>query len=365
MDDASDDIMNLTNDLLRLDFRTACRGAVRLSLAIAAVGAALASAAEVPMNSGHLKWNSRIVLEGGRIDAVAWLGEGVIVAGSRLPNPGRVFRSTDLGSTWHESVLDSASTERGPEITCITSDQSQNSYILTSESHVWKSTDRGATWRDLGMIPKVEGDYSAVHSYGLIVLRSGTLLASDTNHAGGHIHRSTDGGEHWGDCGAISSAGLYRLEQTRNGVLVNGWAGRVYQSLDDGRTWSDCGRLSTKPLYATVALDSGIVLQASEAGEVFRSTDEGRTWVQTAAIGDPADDFVDLGKGAVLLSTYLGKKELYLSRDAGLTWTTVGPIRTTVADDVLDHVIHADDNTDRWAIGTSVGGGIVRFHLQD
>lgn len=358
--------MNFSNDVLRLHFRSACRGAARLSLAIAvAVGALLASAAEVPMNSDHLKWDSRIVLEGGRIDAVAWLGEGVIVAGSRLPNPGWVFRSTDFGNTWHEAALDPASTERGPEITCIASDQSPHAYILTSESHVWKSTDRGANWRDLGMIPKVEADYSAVQSYGLIVLRSGTLLASDTNHAGGHIHRSTDGGETWDDCGAISSQGLYRLEQTRNGVLVNGWAGRVFQSLDDGRTWSDCGRLSKKPLYATVALDSGIVLQASEAGEIFRSMDDGRTWVKTAEIGDAADDFVDLGKGSVLLSTYLGKRELYLSRDAGLTWTAVGPIPTTIADDVLDHAIHAVDHTDRWGIGTSVGGGIVRFRLDD
>lgn len=358
--------MNFTYDASRLHFRPACRGAARSSLAIAlAVGASLAGAAEVPTNSDSLKWDSRIVLEGGRIDAVAWLGEGVVVAGSRLPNPGRVFRSTDFGNTWHESKLDPASTNGGPAITCIASDQSRNAYLLTSAAHVWKSTDRGVSWRDLGIIPKVEGVYSEVQSYGLIVLRSGTVLASDTNHAGGHIHRSTDGGETWEDCGKISSDKLYRLEQTRTGVLVNGWAGRIFQSLDDGRSWSDCGRLSNTPLYATVALDGGIVLQASEAGEIFRSTDDGLNWVKTADIGDAADDFVDLGKGSVLLSTYLGKKELYLSRDSGLTWTAVGPVRTTVAGDVLDHAIHAVDNTDRWGIGTSVAGGIVRFRLED
>lgn len=358
--------MNFINHALRLLFRPVCRGTVRSSLAIAlAVGASLAGAAEVPTNSNSLIWNSRIVLEGGRIDAVAWLGGGVVVAGSRTPNPGCLFRTTDFGNTWQEFKLDPASTNSGPVITCIASDQSRNAYVLTGASHVWKSTDRGVSWRDLGAIPKVEGVYSEVQSYGLIVLRSGTLLASDTNHAGGHIHRSTDGGKTWEDCGEISSDRLYRLEQTRNGVLVNGWAGRVFQSLDDGRTWSDCGRLSKTPLYATVAIEDGIVLQASEAGEVFRSTNDGLTWVKTADIGDAADDFVDLGKGTVLLSTYLGKKELYLSRDAGLTWTAIGPVPTSIAGDVLDHAIHAVDNTDRWGIGTSVAGGIVRFRLED
>lgn len=357
--------MNSTNDALRL-FPAACCGVGRSLLAIAlAVAASLAGAAEPPTNADSLKWNGRIALEGGRIDAVGWLGEGVIVAGSRLPNPGRVFRSTDFGNTWHESALDPASNDRGPAITCVASDQSQNAYILTSTSHVWKTTDRGASWRDLGTIPKVEGVYSEVQSYGLVVLRSGTLLASDTNHAGGHIHRSIDGGETWEDCGAISSDRLYRLEQTRNGVLVNGWAGRIFQSLDDGRTWSDRGRLSNSPLYATVALDGGVVLQASEAGEIFRSTDDGLNWVKTADIEDAADDFVDLGNGSVLLSTYLAKKELYLSRDAGLTWTAVGPIPTNIAGDVLDHAIHAIDKTERWGIGTSVAGGIMRFRLDD
>src|SRR5690606_954435 len=137
--------------------------------------------------------------------------------------------------------------------------------------------------------------------------------------------------------------------------------GRVFQSLDDGKTWSDCGQLSKTPLYATVALDGGIALQASEAGEIFRSTDDGRTWVKSAEIVDSADDFVDLGNGSVLLSTYVGKKVLYLSRDAGVTWTAIGPIPTNVPGDVLDHTVHAIDNTDHWAFGTSVFGGIVRF----
>ena len=106
-------------------------------------------------------------------------------------------------------------------------------------------------------------------------------------------------------------------------------------------------------------------MQASEAGEIFRSTDDGRTWVKTADVGDPADDFVDLGNGSVLLSTYLGKKELYLSRDAGLTWTSVGVVPTTVAGDVLDHAVHAVDDTGRWGFGTSVCGGVVRVRLDD
>jgi photosystem II stability/assembly factor-like uncharacterized protein len=307
-----------------------------------------------------LEWHSRVVLQGGRIDAVAWLGDGVVVAGSRSPHAGKLFRTTDLGQSWSETALDAKSPKRAPSVTCIASDRSATAYLLTSTAHVWKSTDRGATWLDLGRVLTGVMRGSSVQSYGLVVLPSGTVLVSDTNRAGGHVHRSADGGQTWEDCGEISSDRLYRFELTTDAVLVNGWAGRVFRSCDDGRSWSDQGRLSERPLYATLALHRGVVLQASGAGEVFRSSDAGQTWSKTADVNDPADDFADLGKGNVLLSTYSGKRALYLSHDSGLTWAEIGVLPTGVEGDVLDHAVSATDKNHTWMIGTSKLGALAR-----
>jgi photosystem II stability/assembly factor-like uncharacterized protein len=266
----------------------------------------IAAAEPLKTRAHGLEWTSQVVLEGGRIDAIAWLGEGAVVAGSRAPNPGRIFRSTDYGRTWTESLLDPAKPRSGPSVTCIASDQSEVAYLLTSEAHVWKSTDRSLTWKDLGRISHNPNLEPFTHSYGLVVLPSSTVLMSDTNPPGGHIFRSDDGGSTWNDLGAISTSALYRFEKTADGVLINGWAGHVYKSADDGRTWDDRGQLVSSPLYATETMFDQIALQASESGEVFRSTDNGNTWTKIVTIGDPADDFVLLGRQSVLLSTYEG-----------------------------------------------------------
>lgn len=312
-----------------------------------------------------LEWTSQIVLEGGRVDAIGWLGEGVVVAGSRAPNPGRLFRSTNFGRTWTESPLDPTKPRTGPSVTCIASDGSEIAYLLTSEAHVWKSLDRGVGWKDLGRISHNPNLEPFTHSYGLVVLPSSTVLMSDTNPTGGHIFRSEDGGETWNDLGAISTSALYRFEKGADGVLINGWAGHVYKSVDDGNTWLDRGQLTKSPLYATETLVDRIALQASEFGEVFRSTDNGDTWAKVTGIRDPADDFVLLGRQTSLLSTYDGRKSLYVSRDFGRVWENVGPVPTGIPDDVLDHAISVVEDGQLWGIGASKKGALLRFRAAE
>jgi photosystem II stability/assembly factor-like uncharacterized protein len=333
---------------------------VMLSLSMSATGAD-----PLQTRANGLEWTSQIVLEGGRIDAIAWLGEGVVAAGSRAPNPGRIFRSTDYGRTWTESLLDPAKPRNGPSVTCIASDRSEVAYLLTSEAHVWKSTDRGLTWKDLGRVSHNPNLEPFTHSYGLVVLRSSTVLMSDTNPPGGHIFRSEDGGQSWNDLGAISTSALYRFEEAADGVLINGWAGHVYKSVDDGKTWADCGQVAQSPLYATETLIDRIALQASESGEVFRSTDNGNTWEKVTGIRDPADDFVLLGRQTSLLSTYEGRKNLYVSRDFGRVWENIGPVPTGVSGDVLDHAISVVENAENWGIGASKQGALLRFRFAE
>lgn len=308
------------------------------------------------------RWEVHALIPGGRIDAIADLGDGVVVAGSRNPKPGHVFRSVDCGRTWTDlgNLLgDDPSTA---SVTCIASAGDGVAYLLTGDAHVWKTTDRGLTWTALGQVSDMPALEPFHHSYSIVVLTSGTVILSNTNPTGGHVFRSDDGGMNWADLGAISTGALYRFEKTSDGVLVNGWAGHVYKSTDDGRTWRSVqGRLAEKALYATQYLEHGVALQGGEDGRIFRSTDHGNTWAEVARFPESADDFVYLGDGFVVYTTYTDTKNLYVSPDAGQTWTSIGPIPTGVEGDTWDHVIAVRCGDALEAVGGTSKGYIAAY----
>ncbi len=309
----------------------------------------------------HVEWTSQLVCEGGRIDALADLGQGVVIAGSRFPQPGFIYISRDAGASWTNLGRLLGDDPQGSSVTCMCGDGDGTAYLLTGDAHVWRSDDKGESWSMLTRVsdnPRL-GTYQ--HSYGLIVLPTGTLLVSDTNPDGGHVFRSADRGESWTDIGAVSPKAVYRFERVSDCVLLNGWAGHVYKSGDDGQSWTDCGELTDSALYATAYLGDGVALQAAENGLVFRSSDDGDMWNEVVRFDDAADDFVSLGNGIVLYSTYTGERNVYLSRDGGLTWSNTGPLANTVDGDVLDHVITVEHEGSRHAIGGTTHGYIVRW----
>jgi photosystem II stability/assembly factor-like uncharacterized protein len=313
----------------------------------------------------HLDWRFQLVCNGGRIDAIAHLGDGVVVAGSRFPRPGHIYLSRDAGGTWTDLGNVLGEEPLASSVTCIAAAGKDTAYLLTGDSHVWRSTHDGQNWSMLARVshnPRL-GTYQL--AYGLAVLPSGTLLVSDTNPDGGHVFRSTDRGETWSDLGAVSSRALYRFQPTQEAVLLNGWQGHVYRSTDDGLTWTDLGNLADAPLYATEHVEGQVFLQASENGRVLRTADSGTSWRDVTQLNGAADDFAALGDGLVLYSTYTGERNTYLSHDGGESWANAGPLPTPVDDDVLDHVIGVEFEGSRYAIGGTTHGYIVRWKVKE
>jgi photosystem II stability/assembly factor-like uncharacterized protein len=116
-------------------------------------------------------------------------------------------------------------------------------YLLTGKKvHVWKTTDYGETWTDLGQISQATNPQYA-NAYGMVVTSKGTLLVADTDSNGGHLHRSMDEGTTWRDVGPVSTHALYRLVEVGDGLIVNGWAGHIYKNTDDGASWKDAAKL--------------------------------------------------------------------------------------------------------------------------
>jgi photosystem II stability/assembly factor-like uncharacterized protein len=306
-------------------------------------------------------WERQEVVPGGRIDAIADFGDGVLVLGSRRPDPSKVFRSGDYGRTWQQV----AHVGDDDYITCVAAGADGVGYVLTGgKVHVWKTTDGGLTWRDMGRINDSDSGTNFAEAYGLLVTPKGTVLVADTDQGGGRITRSTDGGETWTVSAPISPLAVYRLQQVGDGILANGWAGHIYKSTDDGLTWRDVGKLTVSYLYAVDYLGEGRVLIGTEAGHVWRSEDNGETWTDMGHVGDSADDFAALGAGRVLFTTYRDSRHMHYSSDGGRTWTDWGDVGTGAPGDWFDHVIAVREDDKTMIVGGTHRGFVLRREME-
>lgn len=308
-------------------------------------------------------WEATELVPGGRIDAIADLGEGVLLAGARGAGYGRIFRSGDYGQTW-QLAQNIAGPEKKGSITCLAKGEGTDAYLLTEQGDFWRSEDRGKTWRFMAHLTDNKNRDGFAASYGIMVTRLGTVLVTNTDSDGGHIFRSTDRGEHWKDQGRIAGRGLYRFVDVGKGILVNGWDGSVYLSQDDGMSWRQMATLEEgKPLYATEYLGAASAIQASEAGHIYKGEVFGGKWRKITTLEGAADDFAYLGHGVVIYSTYTKNRDIYLSLDYGETWRNIGGTGNAAEGDWLDHFIGVPTEDKVICIGGTSKGFIIRAEL--
>ncbi|MDP4254693.1 MAG: hypothetical protein Q8938_11855, partial [Bacteroidota bacterium] len=313
-----------------------------------------------PLLAHDIPWKVSEIIPGGRIDAIAYAGNRVVIAGTRSPNPGWIFYSTDNGVNWQKGQQ-LASSEKRTGITCVACSANGLCFALNESSELYRSTDYGKTWARIGKVSTGVNQKGGVLSYGLLVTKQGTLLISDTNTDGGYVYRSTDEGRSFTRVGPVSTRGLYRFETVRDGVMVNGWAGGLYKSVDDGLSWELWSQMDTTALYATEFMRPETIVQASESGYIFTADqDKKEKFTTLQQPGGAADDFAYIGYNTLIYSTYTGSKSVFISYDRGKSWVDEGPVPTGVAGDWLDHVIPMELGDSVIAIGGTNKGFIVR-----
>ena len=313
-----------------------------------------------PAFAGEIPWTVTELIPGGRIDAIAYAGHHVVICGTRSPNPGWIFYSTDDGRTWQKGQR---LPSRGPwtGVTCIACDKNGLCFAINESSELFRSADDGKTWTRLRKVSDGAVKVRKSISYGLCVTKQGTILISDTDSSGGSVYRSTDKGITFTKAGRVSPQALYRFDQCRNGIFVNGWEGAIYKSEDDGQTWNIWDRMDSTALYATEYMLPGTIVQASEAGYVYTAdADAPGSFRRMAKPGGAADDFVYLGYHTLIYTTYTESRDVFISYDEGKTWVDDGLVPTGAPGDWLDHVICMDLEDSVIAIGGTHKGFIIR-----
>ena len=191
--------------------------------------------------------------------AVVWVGTGENVSGRHVGWGDGVYRSLDGGSTWRRMGLE-ASEHVGK---VLVDPRDGATVFVAAEGPLWsaggerglyKSTDRGETWRAVLHVDEDTGvtdvEFDPVDPdvmYAATYQRRRSVWALLAGGPGSGIHKSTDGGETWREV----AGGLPQGDMGKIGLAVSGADRDI--------------------VYATIEA------KPDEAG-FYRSTDRGESW---------------------------------------------------------------------------------------
>ena len=185
----------------------------------------------------------------------------------------RIFRSTDLGTTWIRSQIDTPSTQ-GWGTLDLTSD-GVTLYAARGGGKLTKSTDNGVTWAGATTGLPGNANVYAVHA------GQGKIFAGLLS---GGVYVSANSGQSWfrSDSGMVNRD-IRVFASKGDTVFAGATNGDLYRSFNGGALWTNIGpsQYANNELRAIAIIDSIILI--GDIGPGFtsgplRSTNWGDTW---------------------------------------------------------------------------------------
>jgi photosystem II stability/assembly factor-like uncharacterized protein len=297
-----------------------------------------------PVTDGHITSSSvgAVAVSDSNPDIV-WIGMGEsCIRGNIMPGDG-VYKSTDAGKTWANvgfKNVDAISKIRihptNPDIVYVAAFGLY--YGPSEERGVFKTTDGGKTWkRTLFKDGKTGAADIAIDTKNPGVLYAALWEAyrieyqMSSGGPGSGLYKSTDGGDTW-------------TEITRNPGMPSGMVGRIGVAL----TAADSNRV-----YALVENENGGLFVSDDAGASWKLVNPSRTIRQRAfyythVFGDPSNKDV----------VYMQNTALFRSTDGGKTTTQVG--QNTHGD---HHDLWVDPDDANHVIDGNDGGGAITYDI--
>jgi hypothetical protein len=283
-----------------------------------------------------ITWSAALFTSGGAIFSSAYLGGGVVLAGTSsfgAPARGHIIQSLDYGATWADVAaggITVGGTDAGfiDSITFIDSPSVVSGPIVIftdSNGRLFQSTDGGTTWASI--IDISVGNALLVSIY----IGNNIVITVDNN---GAIFRSIDRGATWNTTtviGALVTAPT-AIIYLGSGIVAHGGASSVTKgSYSFGLTWADFSIASSgTTVTALCYLGNGVVVAGAANGKIFISDIAYKT--NEAQVNYPRIPSVDLGPtgtaARVLNTTYTNSdktRSLLVRVYAGTTVTTAGP----------------------------------------
>jgi photosystem II stability/assembly factor-like uncharacterized protein len=305
---------------------------------------------------------------------------------------GGLWKSTNNGTTWtpifdHQetvSIGDVAIAPSNPDIVWVGTGEHNNQRSCHFGDGVYKSTDGGKTWTNMGLKDSIHIGRIAIHPTNpdiVLVASSGPLYRPGGDRG---VYRSTDGGKTWslvlkGDNDTtgfidiainpknpkeVYAAAYDRLRRAWH-IRDAGPGSAIYKSEDGGTTWKkltnglpeskQLGRIGIAIFPENPSIVYAIIENQNqgETSGVYRTNDAGKTWTRTSDRAVPASYYysqirVDPKNPEIL---YVFNVQLLFSNDGGKSFRR------------LDSQVHVDhhalwidpNNPERLLLGNDGG----------
>ncbi len=278
---------------------------------------------------------------------------------------GEVFLSTDNGANWSHFAHLGAGFDYVLDSICIDPKDPKTIYIgawsvENTDGDVFKSTDRGQTWKAL---PGIHG--KSVRALAIAPSDANVLVAGALD----GVYRTADAGQTWtkitpSDNPELKNFESVAIDPRSSEVVYAGTWHLPWKTNDGGKTWSNIktGIIDDSDVFSIIIDDkSPDTVFVSACSGIYKSETAGKQFKKVQGIPFSARRTRKLQQDPVNRSVvYAGTTEgLWRTKDAGTVWSRISPASAIVNDVMVDprnpeHVLIA---TDRNGVIVSRDGG--------